>query len=46
MLIAYEKAKEIEKDNIIDAHIDGQPLENTSLEKAYKYYSKIFINQD
>jgi hypothetical protein len=38
----YEQAKEMEKEQIKNAHIDGQPLYSCQSEKAEHYYKKTY----
>jgi hypothetical protein len=43
MINKYEQqAKEVEKQRIIDAHIDGQPLYSCQREKAEQYYNETY----
>jgi len=37
-----EQAKAMEKEQIIEAHIDGQPLYSCQSEKAEKYYNETY----
>jgi hypothetical protein len=37
-----QQAKEMEKEQIIDAHIDGQPLYSCQREKAEQYYNETY----
>ena len=37
-----EQAKELHKQEIIDAHISGQPLYSCQSEKAEQYYQETF----
>jgi hypothetical protein len=37
-----EQAEEMEKEKIINAHIDGQPLYSCQSEKAEQYYNKMY----
>jgi hypothetical protein len=38
----FEQAKEIEKDIIINSHIEGQPLYSCQREKAEQYYNETY----
>jgi len=38
----WEQAKEMEKEQIINAHIDGQPLYSCQSEKAEQYYNETY----
>lgn len=40
-----EKAKEMEKEQIIKSHIDGQPLYSCQSEKAEQYYNETYKKQ-
>jgi hypothetical protein len=42
MLQATANAKEMEKDRIINSHIDGQPLYSCQREKAEQYYEQTY----
>lgn len=37
-----EQAKEMEKEQIIKAHIDGQPIYSCQSEKAEQYYNETY----
>jgi hypothetical protein len=37
-----QQAKEMEKEQIINAHIDGQPLYSCQSEKAEQYYNETY----
>ena len=37
-----EQAEEMEKEKIINAHIDGQPLYSCQSEKAEQYYNETY----
>jgi len=39
----FEQAKEMHKQELIESHIDGQPLYSCQSEKAEQYYKKTFI---
>jgi len=41
-LVAYREAKEMEKEQIKNAHIDGQPLYSCQSEKAEHYYNETY----
>ena len=43
--IAFEHAKEMEKEQIIDAHLDGQSLVSCKDEYAEQYYNEIFKSE-
>jgi hypothetical protein len=38
----FKQAKQIEKEQIINAHIEGQPFQNISSHKAEQYYNKTY----
>ncbi len=38
----FKQAKQIEKEQIINAHIEGQPFHSTSSHKAEQYYNKTY----
>ena len=40
--IVYEQAKEMHKQEIINSHIDGQPIYSCQSEKAEQYYQETF----
>jgi hypothetical protein len=40
-----EQAKAMEKEQIMNAHIDGQPLYSCQSEKAEKYYNETFKSE-
>jgi len=42
MVNAIEQAKAMEKEQIIKAHIDGQPLYSCQSEKAEQYYNETY----
>jgi len=39
----FEQAKHIEREQIINAHIEGQPLYSCQSEKAEQYYNQTYI---
>jgi len=41
----FEQAKQMEREQIINAHIEGQPLYSCQSEKAEEYYNQTY-NQD
>ena len=40
--LLFEQAKEMEKDIIINSHIEGQPLYSCQREKAEQYYEQTY----
>ena len=38
----FEQVKQMEKNQIIEAHIDGQPIYSCQSEKAEKYYNETY----
>ena len=38
----FGQAKQMEKNQIIEAHIDGQPIYSCQSEKAEKYYNETY----